>query len=366
MSVIMKINHYFRGGWWIILFLLLIACDRVPDAQHSSPIATATTPSPAQEPTQSPLVETSSPTAPSLTVGPSPRYFYAMTYDTRRQVTILFGGLTKDGLSNETWEYDGNQWRQIETPETPTPRGNSVMAYDPILNKTVLYGGGDDLWLEETWEYDGQTWQLIEMASPPALYEQGAMAYFPERGGLILFGGLLLQTWQYVDHTWVPLNVQLPVDFRMIDVSLVYDNWRERLVLQPNHNGKFVTLELDNSGDWYISGEGEHLEDFPGERTFVSTAFDNQRGVTILFGGALAGDTNAQDTWEYDGMSWRKVNPLESPSVRYGHRMVYDEARELIVLFGGSIPGPDGVPLGDTWEYDGATWVRRDISTGSD
>lgn len=346
-----------KSYWWVSVFLLLIACDRVPDEQHSSPIATATTPSPAQESTQPPLVETSSPTAPSLTVGPSPRYFYAMAYDTRRQVTILFGGLTKDGYNNETWEYDGNRWRQIETPQTPTPRGNSVMAYDPILNKTVLYGGDDGIWLEETWEYDGQTWQLIEMASPPALYEQGAMAYFPERGGLILFGGLRLQTWQYVDHIWVPLDVQLPVDFRMPDVSLVYDNNRKVLVLQPSYLGEFVTLELGSSGDWYAALNEESTDTYPGRLDFVSTAFDQHRGVTVLFN--FDGGLREEATWEYDGTSWRQANPLDAPSTRYGHRMVYDEARELIVLFGGSIPGPDGIPLGETWEYDGATWIQR-------
>lgn len=238
------------------------------------------------------------------------------------------------------------------------------MAYDPILNKTVLYGGGDGLWLEETWEYDGQIWQLIEMASPPALYEQGAMAYFPERGGLVLFGGLLLQTWQYVNHTWVPLDVQLPVDFRMPDVSLVYDNNRKVLVLQPSYLGEFVTLELGSSGDWYAALSEESTDIHLGRFVFVSTAFDQRRGVTVLFD--VDGGPREEATWEYDGGSWRHANPLDAPSARYGHRMVYDEARELIVLFGGSIPGPDGVPLGDTWEYDGATWVRRDISTGSD
>ena len=43
-----------------------------------------------------------------------------------------------------------------------------------------------------------------------------------------------------------------------------------------------------------------------------------------------------------------------SPGPRYGHEMVYDEAREVVVLFGGF--GPDGVPKGDTWLWDGQSW----------
>ena len=37
----------------------------------------------------------------------------------------------------------------------------------------------------------------------------------------------------------------------------------------------------------------------------------------------------------------------ESPGPRYGHEMVYDEARNVTLLFGGF--GPDGEPKADTW-----------------
>ncbi|MDJ0699262.1 MAG: kelch repeat-containing protein [Woeseiaceae bacterium] len=50
-----------------------------------------------------------------------------------------------------------------------------------------------------------------------------------------------------------------------------------------------------------------------------------------------------------------------SPGPRYGHEMVYDEAREEVILFGGF--GPDGVPKGDTWAWNGAAW-RRVAETG--
>lgn len=43
-----------------------------------------------------------------------------------------------------------------------------------------------------------------------------------------------------------------------------------------------------------------------------------------------------------------------SPGPRFGHEMVYDEARDVTVLFGGF--GPDGIPKGDTWLWDGQIW----------
>ena len=53
----------------------------------------------------------------------------------------------------------------------------------------------------------------------------------------------------------------------------------------------------------------------------------------ILFGG---GD----DTWEYDGLSWRQITPTDpeddgSPSARFSAGLTYDAARGVVVLFGG-------------------------------
>lgn len=44
----------------------------------------------------------------------------------------------------------------------------------------------------------------------------------------------------------------------------------------------------------------------------------------------------------------------DTPGPRYGHEMVYDEARNVTLLFGGF--GPDGEPRSDTWAYDGTSW----------
>ncbi len=65
------------------------------------------------------------------------------------------------------------------------------------------------------------------------------------------------------------------------------------------------------------------------------------------------------ETWEYNGESWHRATPLQSPSSRYGHSLVYDEQRKVIVLFGGSSHGVLTQSLNDTWEYDGMTWVQR-------
>ena len=75
------------------------------------------------------------------------------------------------------------------------------------------------------------------------------------------------------------------------------------------------------------------------------------RTMTAIAGTAcLAGGASAQTC---DG--WR--GPL-FPQVRFGHSMVFDEARGVSVLFGGT-----GTTLsrdyGETWTWNGTDWLRR-------
>ncbi|MCB8920647.1 MAG: hypothetical protein H6662_03600 [Ardenticatenaceae bacterium] len=289
---------------------------------------------------------------PTQMVSPPARIFYAMAYDPHRKRVVLFGGRTENGDVNSTWEYDGLTWKEMQPLQSPPPSSLIAMAYDPKRKVTVLYIPlGDHA--GETWEYDGQTWHYIDMSMPPQIYEQSAMAYDPQRESIVLFGGqYTIDTWQYVDQVWLPLNVHAPVSFRMLDVSMDFDFYRERLVLQPLINVTPVTLELPSSGDWQIAVDGNETKTFPEKRAFVSIAYDSQRQVTVLFGG-----DETQYTWEYDGYSWKRASPIDSPSARYGHSIVYDEDRGVIVMFGGS--NPENLLLNDTWEYDGTTWAQR-------
>ena len=85
-------------------------------------------------------------------------------------------------------------------------------------------------------------------------------------------------------------------------------------------------------------------------------AYDSLRGITTLFGGlTITGPSG--DTWEWDGTTWvqRAVN---GPTARYAHAMDFDTARGVTVLFGG-INGPANA---ETWEWSGTIWTQRSIS----
>jgi len=86
--------------------------------------------------------------------------------------------------------------------------------------------------------------------------------------------------------------------------------------------------------------------------------YDQTRGVLVLFGGAITvgGPYQAYgDTWEWDGVSWARIN-VSGPAARWGHMMAYDTGRNRVVLFGG-FELSNGY-FGDTWEYDGTAWTR--------
>jgi hypothetical protein len=83
-------------------------------------------------------------------------------------------------------------------------------------------------------------------------------------------------------------------------------------------------------------------------------------GQVLLFGGVDANGNHLDDTWTFASPApgvpptWVQAAPPVRPSPRSGHAMRYSQHRERVQVFGGE--GATGL-LGDTWEWDGTTWV---------
>ncbi len=91
----------------------------------------------------------------------------------------------------------------------------------------------------------------------------------------------------------------------------------------------------------------------PAARQGARMRLDEARNVIVLFGG-VANGVQLGDTWEWDGETWT-AREIAGPAARSYFGMTYDSARGVMVLFGGDAPGA-GVAFGDTWEYDGTEW----------
>jgi hypothetical protein len=78
----------------------------------------------------------------------------------------------------------------------------------------------------------------------------------------------------------------------------------------------------------------------------------------VMYGGLQSGPTlTLNDTWTFDGTNWNAVTPATQPPPRWGHRMVYDSRRAVIVTFGGRSPTTTATS-NDTWEWNGADWQQ--------
>jgi hypothetical protein len=136
--------------------------------------------------------------------GPPPRGVFGAAFDAKRNVVILFGGYgcCGAGVLGDTWEWNAQRWVQIATANAPSPRYDSSMAYDPVRNRVVLFGGRNRATsFGDTWEYDGRTWTKLDVTGPSARNGH-AMVYDPRANAILLFGGRISES-VYLNDFWM-------------------------------------------------------------------------------------------------------------------------------------------------------------------
>jgi hypothetical protein len=140
------------------------------------------------------------------------------------------------------------------------------------------------------------------------------------------------------DHGFAPQNG--PV--------MCYDPKRDAIVMYT----RSAQPQLDFH-TWEFAG-GEWLRvATTGPRLRISTlmAFDEARGVAVLFG--ARNSIQERETWEWNGATWA-LRSTEGP-VFAGGSMAYDADRGVCVVHGGAIG--EGQIVSETWEWNGQTWV---------
>ncbi len=315
---------------------------------------------------------------------PLPRYGAGMVFDAVRGQTVLFGGrglFLPDDEYSDTWVWDGDSWTDV-TPSagpSPLPRFPAPMAYDVARQQVVLFGaqrhdGAGFVFVDDVWTWDGAAWTQRTPAASPGPREQHAMAYDPVRGRTVAFGGVdgapLSGTWEWDGRQWLEVTPAGASPPPRIGHAMAYDPVRKHIVL---FGGADATTFSSLSDTW--TWDGAAWQDVtpgasPSARRGHELAFDRARGRLVLFGGCPA--TNGSDltdctgfnwlgdTWEWDGATWVDVTPADaSPVRRMEAAVAYDAARAVTVLFGGLhttvLPEPIAV---DTWDWSGASWTE--------
>lgn len=287
---------------------------------------------------------------------PPARIMHAMAYDPVRDKCVLFGGST-DGSSafDDTWELSGiNVWQNMGLPSPrPSARMGHSMVYADNLARTIVFGGriNDFFNLNDTWTWNGSVWSNLAPSNPPPARAFAAMTYVPSVGGVLLYGGLGFFT--NGDDTWLLNTVtatwtQLTPATRpppLVGASLCWDKARNRAVL-TGRNSASTEQEI-----WefdFTNWTRRNTTPGPVPRGGDAIAYDGLRKRTVLFAGGWSGIGTQNDTWEWNGTTWTERIPLNVPSRREWHAVAWDTRRLRMVLFAGY---SGSGPLGDTWLY---------------
>ena len=133
--------------------------------------------------------------------------------------------------------------------------------------------------------------------------------------------------------------------------AMAYDENRGVVVL---FGGRAQTGILSDTWEWDgFLWTQKTPKTRPSAREQASMAYDGNTKKILLFGGG-----GLADTWTWDGVTWARATPTRSPSVRNSAAMAYDKDRKVVVLYGGH----RSVSHADTWEWNGTTWTDRNVS----
>jgi hypothetical protein len=137
------------------------------------------------------------------TNSPGPRALHAFAYDPELDRFVMFGGIGA-GIENDTWvmTIDGDTavWTEAVTTEPPTPRYGFFHAFDPTAGRLVVYSGAQGTAsvnpAQDTWALDTRTdpmeWTLVssgeEEGAPPGR-RNGCTVYDSGVQRMFVFGG---------------------------------------------------------------------------------------------------------------------------------------------------------------------------------
>jgi hypothetical protein len=209
---------------------------------------------------------------------PSARYFPLMTYDSKTQQVILFGGLgDRSQTFSDTWAWDGANWQELSTtiPGLSDGSREASMAYDSAVDRVVLYdvpGGfttSKDM-PRSMWLFDGSAWTLRSIGTTALPTDGHRMVYDVALQKLLLFGG-------------------------------------EAALIPPQTVGRNLRSEI-----WLWDGltwSSMVATTMPKPRMAMGMVYDTDRNQVLIFGGLTSvkgSDVSRDDTWTWDGAKWTR------------------------------------------------------------
>lgn len=264
---------------------------------------------------------------------PVPLVDAAAAYDRKRQKIVVVGGWTANNTaSNQTWEFDGTTWTLAPIPPFPVQTAAAALVYDEFREVLVHVGGAG---YNALCEWDGSAAGWVQRQVFPVQYAgsmNGTLAWFnpsaaydPIRRVTVIHGGYL----DYVGRSGPNTD---------------YAGWGWNFMWEWDG----TTLKTIN----YSLNGAVAPTNAPEGRSGARMVFDRARGQMLLFGG-MTDEGGSNDLWSWDGATWALLS-AKGIEPRWLHGMVYDEARELAVVWSGN--DRTSRATGDIREWDGSRW----------
>jgi len=227
------------------------------------------------------------------------------------------------------------------------------MAYDPDIERIVLFGGGGGAWppsLDDTWLFDGTSWAPGPRAPAGLTAREGAgLAYDPDVRRMVLLAGSGLEahtdTWLFDGTSWTPGPLAPPRMPPREYFGMAYDPIARRMVVAGGSGG---------TDTWLFDGTswtpGPALPPGPARERFYM-AFDPNLGGVVVFGGiGPGGATNG--AWLFRDGGWRElpVSGRGAPSPRLDAAVLWDAREGALMVVGGVTDTEAGTAaLTDAW-----------------
>ncbi len=275
----------------------------------------------------------------SVNARPAGRFGSVVSFDPAAHALRLYGGADARVVYGDAWVLSGLgtktvTWTPLDTTtatkngiDGPEARAFAASVLLPSGDILVAGGMGANGMLGDSWRLPatGSAWQGVSLVTNPAPRYGHAMAYDPIRDRVFMFGGLssfgetLNGTWTYAPstQTWARLALQDSLPAPRARAAAVYAQ----------------------DSVWVFGGwRGSYAR--RGSTTITDFTYSDSMSVFSLATG-----------------KWRRVvQDGARPAGRDGASMVYDAARNRLLVFGGY----NGVYLADMWAFDltTETWIR--------
>ena len=214
----------------------------------------------------------------------------------------------------------------------------------------------------ETWEWSGSRWRLLPQTGLDGLIDAG-FAYAPGSQKMVAFGGATPEF--FCNDQGTGLTLCGSDLYSLKNGTRVYENdgsgWTQRGLSGAPRPRLRPGMSTFGAGVLVFGGRAMLLD-------ALAKAVDGSSNTQNAppFPDSLATDL-LNDTWLFDGKSWKSIAVSNPPPAQEQAKLVYDTRRKRAVLVGGnSVPAPElanppilGLDTFSLWEFDGVDWVQR-------